>query len=62
MTTTSSPIRAAYFYHGGQNGHDSLAIGWISNGRWTETSRELVSGKRDARVVACSIGAKPWNF
>ena len=53
---------AAYFTKGGKNKLDTLDVVCLTNGdrEWIETMS--VMGKREARKVAESMGAKPWNF
>ena len=53
---------AAEFTMGGKRHPPILTITSIENGRRTQLRSFIVADKRDARKVAASNGAKPWNF
>lgn len=62
QNTKEIEMIAAYFTKGGKNKLDTLDVVRLTNGdrEWIETMS--VMGKREARKVAESMGAKPWNF
>lgn len=47
-------------YTGGKR--PTLDITAISDGRRTPLATHFVTGKREARALAVSLGATPWNF
>lgn len=53
---------AAEFTKGRKSGADTLDITRIVNGKRTYLESYEVLGKREARKVAQSLGATPWNF
>lgn len=55
-------ILAAEFTKGIKGQLDILDIVVIEDGRRTYLKPHEVMGKREARKVAESLGAKPWNF
>jgi len=52
----------AEFTKGRKGGLDLLDIARITNGQRTYLESYEVLGKREARKVAQSLGATPWNF
>jgi hypothetical protein len=52
----------ANFTKGRKSGADILDIARITNGQRTDLESYEVLGKREARKVAQSLGATPWNF
>lgn len=53
---------AAYFTKGGKNKLDALDVVRLTNGNRELIETMSVMGKREARKVAESMGATPWNF
>ncbi|EQB03884.1 hypothetical protein [Sphingobium sp. HDIP04] len=53
---------AAEFYAGTKNKAPVLDIVRIGNGRREHVETVPVINKREARAVANSMGATPWNF
>lgn len=51
----------ADYYTGGKQG-PILRISWLEGGQRTHRAEHPVKGKREARKLAESLGAKPWNF
>lgn len=53
---------AAEYYPGTRTAHATLEITAIADGRRTHLQTIFVSGRREARTLAASLNAKPWNF
>ena len=52
----------AEFTKGGKNKLDRLDLALMGGGQRIYLESHEVMGKREARKVAESLGAKPWNF
>lgn len=55
-------VIAAEFTNGGARRLATLDITRIRDGRRERIATYEVSGKREARAVAATLNAKPWNF
>jgi len=55
-------VLAAEYTNGSKTVPATLTINRIANGRRTFQSEHRVSGKREARMIAGLMNAKPWNF
>ena len=55
-------VLAAEFTSSGRGHPATLTINRIADGRRVFVSRQSVSGKREARAIAKTLGATPWNF
>lgn len=60
----AAPILAAEFTVGSKSRSASVTISSIdpAGGSRTALSRHEVAGKREARAIAKTLGATPWNF
>lgn len=60
----AAPILAAEFTVGSKTRPAILSISSIDPARGSRTavSRHEVAGKREARAIAKTLGATPWNF
>jgi hypothetical protein len=61
LTSIAGHFRAALTV-GGKGRSATLTIASIEGGRRTMVSRHDVAGKREARALAKTLGATPWNF
>lgn len=55
-------VIAADYYRGGKRRGNVLDIVRIEDGRRFPVSSHPVAGKAEARKLALSLGATPWNF
>jgi hypothetical protein len=55
-------VLAADFYPRTARGSATLVLNRIIDGRRTKVIGFNVTGKREARQIAKSYGAQPWNF
>lgn len=60
--TESAIILAADFSRGGRTHPPILTIYAIKDGQRHGPTSQIVKDKREARKIALSQGAKPWNF
>ena len=59
---TDTPVTAAYYTPWPKGRWAILDIAILHNGRREVTAEHIVKNKREARKLALSLGATPWNF
>jgi hypothetical protein len=57
-----APVLAAEYTVGSATRSATLTITRIANGRREQIACHDVEGKREARQLANSLAARPWNF
>lgn len=62
LDRSASGVLAAEYCVAGRGRPAKLTINRIAAGRRSFISSHEVSGKREARAVAKTLGATPWNF
>lgn len=62
LDRSASGVLAAEFTNAGRGRPAVLTINRIAAGRRSLISTHEVDGKREARAIAATLGATPWNF